>query len=65
MSDAQRLALLKEVAGTQVYEDRRKESMAILAGAFMRAAAVENRLALAPNCNTPAFAATLLAQCAV
>lgn len=30
MSDADRLALLKEVAGTRVYEDKRKESLIIL-----------------------------------
>jgi structural maintenance of chromosome 3 (chondroitin sulfate proteoglycan 6) len=30
MTDFQRLCLLKEVAGTQVYEDRRKESLGIL-----------------------------------
>lgn len=32
MKDHQRLNLLKEVAGTQVYEERRKESMGILQG---------------------------------
>lgn len=30
MKDAERLDLLKEVAGTQVYEDRRKESLKIM-----------------------------------
>ena len=32
MSDAQRLELLKEVAGTNVYENRRRESMKIMSG---------------------------------
>lgn len=31
MKDAQRLALLKEVGGTRVYEERRRESLKLMA----------------------------------
>lgn len=31
MKDAQRLALLKEVGGTKIYEERRRESLKLMA----------------------------------
>lgn len=30
MSDAQRMELLKEIGGTRVYEERRKESLRVM-----------------------------------
>lgn len=44
MTPAQRLELLKEVGGTKVYEERRKESMNIMAKT------VEQRTEVRPTC---------------
>ncbi len=42
MSDAERMQLLKEIGGTRVYEERRKESLRILAEADSRNAQIKD-----------------------
>ena len=44
MSNTQRLDLLKEVAGTHVYEERRKESLTVLQDANAKRAQIEDVL---------------------
>jgi structural maintenance of chromosome 3 (chondroitin sulfate proteoglycan 6) len=41
MRDGERLALLKEIGGTRVYEERRRESLKILAETDARRARIQ------------------------
>ena len=41
MTDPQRLALLKEIGGTGVYEERRKESLKVMADTESRRTQIE------------------------
>ncbi len=57
MSDAQRMELLKEIGGTRVYEERRKESLRILQEADSRGQQIKSmvgRRAASPHCQPPA-----------
>lgn len=47
MGDRQRLALLKEVAGTRVYEERRLESLRILKESGMKREKIQEARAVA------------------
>lgn len=48
MSDGERMQLLKEIGGTRVYEERRRESLRILSEADSRNAQIKDMVGSLP-----------------